>query len=310
VVEQNRGDFGSISVDEIRELLSDYEEEVNEYAKKVDYFSLNKVFFKFIESDDGEFFDYLRNLKETKNKKQYIVNTENKALEISQILKNNEFIIYDDKNEKYQKFIRDKDLDFDRDVPIVTNYRSLIHTLDFEEIDSDEKVEMVQYLTHKLKESGALKNDFDLMISIKVECARSCIDFINMSLHDSEFDSEAVDAFFRLGRLVGILEILSNLNNKDVLVKLLKILASKAHDDRYKAKRKNYTKAINMAIDLWKSGDRRDFKKMAKHVCFEINENYQNEYSQKNNGKPLPKDKLITYKKLYDALKPIQHLYK
>lgn len=312
VVERNQGDFGNISVDEIRELLSEYQDVVNEYAKKVEYFSLKKVFFKYIESDDGEFFDYLRNLKETKKKKQHIIYTESKALEISQSSKNNEYVVYDENDEKYLEFIdeRNRKLVMDRDVPILINYRSLIHTLDFEEIDSDEKVESVQYLTHKLKESGVLKNDFDLMISIKVECARACIDFINTSLHDSEFDSEAVDAFFRLGRIVGILEILSNLNNEDMLVKLLKILASKAHDDRYEAKRKNYTKAINMAIDLWKSGDRRDFKKMAKHVCFEINENYQKDYSRKNNGKPLPKDKLITYKKVYDALKPIEHWYK
>ena len=43
MTEYNQGELGNFSVDEIRELLSEYEEEINGYAKKVDYFWLLAV---------------------------------------------------------------------------------------------------------------------------------------------------------------------------------------------------------------------------------------------------------------------------
>lgn len=292
MTEYNQGELGNFSVDEIRELLSEYEEEINGYAKKVDYFSLNEVFHKYIEFDNGEFLEYLTSKKERRGKKEIIKYSIGEAISIL-----NKVI------DEHQIFCREN-IEYEKRIKYVLNPRLLITPLDFEEDKQDEKREIIFYLLEKLKKEYPI-NYFDLKISIKIEEAKECIDFIKTSIAELNYDAETFDAFFRLGSMVKMIKILSDLDNKDTgeMSLLMKIEGERNINLRFADKNNNYVKAENMAKELWKMGDQRKRSAMAKYLVSTINEDEQRKYAQKNNGKELPNDKLISYSKLVENLR-------
>lgn len=301
MTEYNQGGFGNVSVDEIRELLSEYEEEINGYANKIDYFSLNEAFRKYIEFDNGEFLEYLTCKKERRGKKEIIKYSINESISIL----NN---VIDE-----QKIICSEDIEYKNSINIkyILNPRLLITPLDFEEDKQEEKREIIFYLLERLKKEYPI-NYFDLKISIEIEKAKECIDFIKTSIAELNYDAETFDAFFRLGSMVQMIKILSDLGNKDTgeMSLLMKIEGERNINLRFADKNNNYVKAENMAKELWKTGDQRKRSAMAKYLVSKINEEEQIKYAQKNDGKELPSDKLISYSKLVENLRHIVKDYR
>lgn len=299
MTEYNQGEVGNFSVDEIRELLGEYEEEINGYAKKVDYFSLNEVFHKYIEFDNGEFLEYLASKKEKKGKKEIIKYSKDESISILNK-------VIDEHKKHCGEYIEFKN--YIEDLP---SLRSLIMPLDFEEDKRDEKREIIFYLLEKLKTESSI-NYFDLNISIKIAKAKEYLYFIKKSFAELNYDAETFDAFFRLGSMVQMIKILSDLNNKDTgeMSLLMKIEGERNINLRFADKNNNYVKAENMAKELWKNNDQRKRGAMAKYLVSKINEEEQIKYAQKNNGKELPNDKLISYSKLVENLRHIVKDYR
>lgn len=229
----NSNDFNRI--DGVRGYIEELSSEIKFHLESTKHLGLETVFDKFIRKDNGGFAEYLRKKRITRgNRKSY-----------------NQFS--------------------GKQIQSLAKGVCDLKMLDFEDVDSDQKAEVVSYLSNILEEGYVLKTSYEVEKSFFAYAANFWVEYLEDACSADILDDEILFGFASVGNLLSKINLADSLSDEHVASDIHKSTSGVFRKKTYAARDKKYKTLMDKAKKMFINGDKRTREEIAEYLCKEVN---------------------------------------